>query len=156
MVYIHKEALLMTSPTLEVRASFIDVAHTQNEFDIGFYSRLPGVRFETVDPATGRPVVAAPSVGNTVRTIVVAILSSTALSTTIQLWLEKEPTVIEITIEHGNDKNKLRFEGPNIKESQGEIQDLINDLTKESKSPVHVVAKRKSHPPATPSACESR
>jgi hypothetical protein len=156
VVYTGKEAILMTSTPLEIRASFLDFAHTQNESDIDFYSRLPGVRFETVDPASGRPVVAAPGIGNTVRIIVVAILSSTALSTSIELWLKKEPTVIEITLEQGSDKKHLRFEGPNIKESRVEIEALINDLTKEGNSRVNVVAKRKPHPPAAPPGCESK
>ena len=51
-------------------------------------------------------------------TIILAVLSSTVLSDTIKTTLKKEPTRIEISIQSGNEKKQLIFEGPNIKTRQ--------------------------------------
>ncbi len=148
----------MAAATFEITASYIDIAHTYGEIDIDFYNRLPGVRFEHVNPNTGLPAVPAPGFGNTVRTIVLAVVSSTALTHAIDDYLKTEPTVIEIIVKDGNQEKKLHFEGPNIKQSEPEIEKLIDDLVKGAKGPVHVTAKRKNHipPKPPPAACEPK
>jgi hypothetical protein len=81
-----------------------------------------------------------------VRAIIVAALSSTALATVIQAHLEKAPTKITISVQHGNESKSIAFEGPNIKESRPEIEALFSDLIKDTNGkPVHVLAKRKHH-----------
>jgi hypothetical protein len=73
-------------------------------------------------------------------------LSSTVLSDTIKTTLKKEPTRIEISIQSGNEKKQLIFEGPNIKESREKIEAPLNDLTKGHQGNVDIVAKRKHMP----------
>jgi hypothetical protein len=136
----------MDSAVIEVNASYIDIAHQYNEDDIDFYQQLPNFSISIFDLKTGKPAVAAPSIGNNVRAVIVAVLSSTVLSTSIETYLKKEPTKIEISVRQGGETKRIAFEGPDIKQSQPEIEALLKDLTKDSKAPVHIVAKRKNHP----------
>jgi hypothetical protein len=137
----------MSTDPLEVSASFIDVAHQWNEADVGFFRSLPGVQFRFVDPETGRAAVPAPSVGNNVRVIVLAMLSSTVLSTTIHDYLPKQPTTITITVENGSQKKTLAFSGPNLKESQPQIEAMLKELTKDASEKVTVTTMKKSKVP---------
>jgi hypothetical protein len=146
----------MTLAVLEVNASFVDMAHEYNEDDLSFYHSLPDVRIKTYDLETGRQAVAAPGIGNNVRAVLVALLSSTVLATAIEAHLKKQPTTITISVQHGTEKKSVTFEGPNIKESRPEIEAMLNAMTKDNgKQQVHIVAKRKHHKhPKHDGACE--
>ena len=150
------EASPMTAVALEINASFVDMAHEYNEDDLSFYRSLPNLQIKTYDLATGRPAIAAPGIGNNVRAVIVALLSSTVLATAIETHLKKEPTTITITVEHGTDKKSVTFEGPDIKESRPEIEAILEDMTKnEAKKQIHIVAKRKHHQQPKPhGSCE--
>jgi hypothetical protein len=144
----------MTADLLRVRAYWQD--GWEEDFDLRFYKGLPNAQISTVDAKTGRPVAPIPDFKNTMGTVVLAVLSSTVLATTIQTTLTKEPTRIEISIQKGNEKKQLIFQGPHIKESREEIEALLNDLTKEHQGEVQIVAKRKSSGPKKPPPCPSK
>ena len=145
----------MTSSLLEIHATYVDLAHEYNDDDIAFYQHLPNATLEILDLQTGQPAIPVPGIGNNVRAIVAAVLSSTVLSTYIETTLKKEPTTIQISVQDGKEKKSISFEGPNIKENRAEIEALLNDLTKENKKSVHLVAKRKKRQhPKPPSHCE--
>ena len=130
----------MIAAPLRVRAYFQE--GWEGDFDLRFYKSLPNAEFETVDAETGRPTIPIPGPG-TMGTIILAVLSSTVLSDTIKTTLKKEPTRIEISIQSGNEKKQLIFEGPNIRESREKIEAPLNDLTKGHQGNVDIVAKRK-------------
>ena len=134
--------------TIALQASFIDVAHADNDADIAFFRSLPHVQFQWRNAETGVPEQPIPGPKQTLLTLVTAIISSTALSQGIEAWLKKAPTRIEVTVEEKGHKRSVVFEGPNIKESREDIDRLIRELSPElDQCTMRVDATKKRAPP---------
>jgi hypothetical protein len=138
------------SDLLTVESTYLDTGSSLDA-DKAFYRSIPNISIRIVDPDTGRPAIPLPEHQKALKVILAAVLSSSVLAQTIKSWLEVHPTRIEITVRKNDQKETVVFEGPNLKESEPEIEKILNRMTSgDQKRNLTIVANHKPHKPHKP------
>jgi hypothetical protein len=91
-----------------------------------FYRTLPNVDNKYVNTKTGKPELPRQDTVQLITVLGSALLSSTLLATAIKAWLMSRRVKISVSVE--GKKEKVTFEGPNLKKTIPQIEELINVL----------------------------